>query len=293
MPPAANESAIIGKYWSAENHHTGMLYIGFTLTTANPADTDPAMNHALDLAKALAPQLIAILRQRIASLDLPPGSALSEKDIAGQFNVSRQPVREAFIKLSEAGLVEIRPSRGTWVMKISVRDMCNARFVREAIESDLAHQAASLFTSEQVATLQGFIDRQHAMAETGDFKRFNALDEAFHGKIACMLGNDYAARIVESARFQTDRVRLLSLPNTTPLSVLIAQHQDILDCIARQDGDGAASAMRRHLREILFALPNIAAAHPDYFLDTDLPDQEKSMAGIYERTASTVQRCES
>ena len=65
----------------------------------------------------IAPQLVAALRQGIAALKLRPGEALSEKDIAARFGVSRQPVREAFIKLSEAGLVEIRPSRGTkpWV----------------------------------------------------------------------------------------------------------------------------------------------------------------------------------
>ncbi len=84
-------------------------------------------------------------------------------------------------------------------------------------------------------------------------------------------------RIVETARFQTDRVRLLSLPNATPMKVLIDQHQAFLDCIARGDGEGAAEAMRRHLREILLALPSIAKAHPEYFSDSELPDHAKSL----------------
>lgn len=235
------------------------------------------MQTALKPTEPLAPQLITLLRRRIAAIDLPPGSALSEKDIAAQFNVSRQPVREAFIKLSEAGLVEIRPSRGTWVMKISVREVCNARFVREAIESDLARHAARLATPQQLAALQTLIDRQRAAADVGDFAGFNVLDETFHGTIADILGNDFALRIVDSARLQTDRVRLLSLPNATPMMVLIGQHQAILDCIAKRDGEGAAQAMRRHLREILLALPSIAAAHPEYFSDTDLPDHAKSL----------------
>ena len=235
------------------------------------------MNLAIEPTKPLAPQLIAQLRRRIAAIDLPPGSALSEKDIAAQFQVSRQPVREAFIKLSEAGLVEIRPSRGTWVMKISVREVCNARFVREAIESDLARQAALLTTPDQIAILQDLVDRQRLAAEAGDFAGFNALDETFHGTIADTLGNDFALRIVESARFQTDRVRLLSLPNATPMNVLIGQHQAIVDRIAQRDGDGAAQMMRRHLREILLALPSIAVAHPEYFSDTELPEHALSL----------------
>ena len=88
---------------------------------------------ALRIKDPIAPQRVAVLRQCIAELRLKPGEALSEKDIAGRYGVSRQPVREAFIKLSEAGLVEIRPSRGTFVMKISVREVANARLVREAI----------------------------------------------------------------------------------------------------------------------------------------------------------------
>lgn len=235
------------------------------------------MQNALKPTEPLAPQLIALLKRRIAAIDLPPGSALSEKDIAAQFNVSRQPVREAFIKLSEAGLVEIRPSRGTWVVKISVREVCNARFVREAIESDLARNAARLATERHIIALQELVDRQRLVAEAGDFEGFNALDETFHRTIADTLGNDFALRIVETARFQTDRVRLLSLPNATPLKVLIGQHQAILDSIVRRDAEGAAEAMCRHLREILLALPSIAAAYPEYFSDTELPGHAQSL----------------
>ena len=230
------------------------------------------MDAAIRLREPIAPQLVAALRQNIAGMQLPPGTALSEKDIAARFGVSRQPVREAFIKLSEAGLVEIRPSRGTFVMKISVREVANARFVREAIESDIACNAARLATPVQIDRLRGLIAVQQAAATAGDFASFNEQDEIFHRAIADIVRNDYAWRIVEAARFQTDRVRLLSLPDASPMPVLISQHKEIIDRLAERDGPGAATAMRRHLREILLALSRIAAAHPDYFDDTDLPE---------------------
>lgn len=235
------------------------------------------MHPAFRQTEPIAPQLVSALRRSIAELELPPGSALSEKDIAARYNVSRQPVREAFIKLSEAGLVEVRPSRGTWVMKISVREVCNARFVREGIEADLARHAARLAGPAQITALAELVAGQRAAALANDHAGFNALDEAFHRTIAEIVGNDFARRIVESARFQTDRVRLLSLPSASPLQVLIGQHERILGRIAAGDGDGAALAMRRHLREILLALPSIAAAHPEYFADTDLPDHAASL----------------
>ncbi len=230
------------------------------------------MDAALRLRESIAPQLVAALRQGIAEMRLRPGDALSEKEIAARFGVSRQPVREAFIKLSEAGLVEVRPSRGTFVMKISVREVANARLVREAIESDLARIAARLATPGQLAHLRRMIDAQKEAAETSDYRRFNEFDEAFHRGIADIVKSDYAWKVVETARFQTDRVRLLSLPDASPLRLLIEQHEAIAARLEEGDGDGAADAMRRHLREILRALSRIAAEHPDFFSDVDLPE---------------------
>lgn len=235
------------------------------------------MDTAIRQRDPIAPQVVSALRQSIAEMQLPPGTALSEKDIAARFGVSRQPVREAFIKLSEAGLVEIRPSRGTFVMKISVAEVANARFVREAIESDIARHAARLATAEQIAGLRDIVAAQQAAAAEGDFARFNEHDENFHRTLAAIPGNDYAWRLVEAARFQTDRVRLLSLPEASPLPVLITQHLEILDRLSVRDAEGAAHAMRRHLREILLALSHIAAAHPEYFSDTELPEHTRGL----------------
>ena len=229
------------------------------------------MDVSIRLREPIAPQLVAALRQGIAELQLRPGEALSEKDIAARFGVSRQPVREAFIKLSEAGLVEIRPSRGTFVMKISVREVANARFVREAIECDIARDAARLATPASIAGLRALLAAQREAAADDDYWRFNEHDEAFHRAIADIVECDYAWRVVEGARIQTDRVRYLSLPDASPMQLLIDQHEAILERLAAGDADGAEAAMRRHLREILIALPQIASANPDLFADTDLP----------------------
>ena len=192
------------------------------------------MDASIRLRDPIAPQLVATLRQAIAELKLRPGEALSEKDIASRFGVSRQPVREA-------------------------------------IECNLTHNAARLATPAQIAALRGLIDAQKAAEAASDYWRFNDNDEAFHRAIADIVQSDYAWRIVEGARIQTDRVRYLSLPEASPMQLLIDQHEAILERLAAGDADGAEAAMRRHLREILIALPQIASANPDLFADTDLP----------------------
>ncbi len=226
---------------------------------------------ALRIAEPIVPQIIQRLRQAIIEMQLKPGEALSEKEVALRYGVSRQPVREAFIKLAEAGLLQVLPSRGTYVVKISVREVLNARFVREAIECAIVRSAAGLITDAGLAVLDRNLIEQKAAAQAGDSHGFYALDEAFHRAIADCVECDYAMRVVESARAQTDRVRYLSLPEASPLSMLISQHEAIVAALRAHDSDLAEVAMRRHLREILSALPRLAARFPDMFDAAQMP----------------------
>ncbi len=220
----------------------------------------------------IAPQLFENLRSAIVEMRLKPGEALSEKDISLRYGVSRQPVREAFIKLSEAGLLEIRPSRGTFVRKISVTEVADARFVREAIECSLVKHAAMSASKDQIQQLLSLIDEQQTAAQNNDFASFNRSDDAFHRAIAGIVNCNYAQRTVEGARNQIDRVRFLSLEEITPLSLLIQQHREIAASIEAGDQLRAELAMRTHLREILVALPLVAKANPDAFEDQVMPE---------------------
>ncbi|MEZ5670218.1 MAG: GntR family transcriptional regulator [Alphaproteobacteria bacterium] len=197
-----------------------------------------------------ARRLFRALRNAIVSMELKPGQALSEKDIADRFGVSRQPVREAFIKLSEAGLVQVRPQRGTFVVKISAKQVRDARFVREAVEIAVARRACTAMTAAGIARLRQILDAQRRAATDADPARFLALDEAFHRALALGVECDYAWRVVEEVKAQMDRVRYLSLPQATPVARLIDQHAGIVDAVAVRDAAAAEAAVRVHLAEI-------------------------------------------
>src|ERR671918_331699 len=106
------------------------------------------MNERSTLAKLdasrepMTRQVARTLRQAIVSMRIAPGEMLSEQDLAQRFGVSRSPVREALIKLSEAGLVRVLPQRGTQVVKISRKGVEDARFIREAVETAIVRDAA-------------------------------------------------------------------------------------------------------------------------------------------------------
>lgn len=206
------------------------------------------------------------LKQAIVRAQFKPGHLLSEAEIARQLGVSRQPVREAFIKLAEVGLVEIRPQRGTLVLLISRREVENARFIREAIEVAVVRKAAETATAEDVEGLRNLLALQEAAGDHPDQAHFLALDDAFHQYISRIVDCENAWRVAEDLKVQMDRVRFLSLSNATPVDTIVSQHKAIVDAIATGSGEAAEAAMRLHLSEVLHSLPKIAEAHAEFFV---------------------------
>jgi DNA-binding GntR family transcriptional regulator len=217
----------------------------------------------------IAMQAYRALREAIVTMRLLPGNPLSEAEVARQMGISRQPVREAFIKLSEIGLVDIVPQRGTYVVKISARDVDNARFMREAIEVAIVRRACEMAGPRDVARIEQMIAAQVEAAEASDQERFLKFDDAFHQAVASSGDCLFGWGIIEDLKAQMDRVRFLSLPEATPMEKLIAQHRGIATAIAECDPDAAGEAMREHLSEILKSLPALAEAHTELFSDAE------------------------
>ncbi|MBL1421922.1 MAG: GntR family transcriptional regulator [Alphaproteobacteria bacterium] len=212
-------------------------------------------------------RVFEILKQAIVQVQLRPGNLLSEAEVAKQLGLSRQPVREAFIKLADVGLVEIRPQRGTFVVFISEEEVRNARFIREAIEVAIVKKAAMEATDEDIANLNDLLLKQLEDEKTGDMSAFLAHDEEFHLAIASTGGCQKAWSIIENLKAQMDRVRYLSMGNQTPIKTLIAQHELIVKAIAERAPERAEAAMRLHLSEILNSLPGIREANAELFVD--------------------------
>src|SRR3954467_9737328 len=240
-------------------------------TMQRASSADPLVPLQLDASRAssIADQIFRTLRSSIITLRLTPAAALSEQDIADRLKVSRQPVREAFIKLSEIGLVRVLPQRGTFVMKISAKEVMDARFVREAVECAIARRASEGIGKPAIEDLSAIIAEQRKAGRAKDEEAFFTLDDAFHHALANAAECAYAWKVVEEAKAQMDRVRFLSIADAMPTEVPIVQHQAILDAIVAGDGAAAERAMQVHLREILKSLPRLSRAFPDMFEDAE------------------------
>lgn len=223
--------------------------------------------HNLDLSSAISPQIYSHLRDAIIRNRFAPGDRISESEIARACNVSRQPVREAFIKLAGEGLLAILPQRGTIITKISYSAVLDARFLREAIEADIVRILAVNPDPSVVRELRDQLQAQSAVVRTAPLD-FISLDERFHRTMADAAGKGGAWRLIEGLKSQMDRVRFLSL-GAFPVRKLVEQHSAVVDRIEIGDMDGANAAIRGHLHEVLSDLPQILEANPDFF---DVPD---------------------
>jgi DNA-binding GntR family transcriptional regulator len=210
-------------------------------------------------------QIYRALRQSIVNCTLLPGEAISDKEISELFGVSRQPVRDAFIKLAGAGLIQVLPQRGTFVMKISPKWVLNGRFIREAVEVAVVGRAAEMISDEQIVALKANLEQQKLAADRNATARFLSLDEEFHTTIARSIDCIEAWEMIEDIKAHMDRVRYLSLGEITPLNMLITQHVAILDGLSARSPRAAEDAMRAHLRELNLSFGPIRKRNPDWF----------------------------
>lgn len=221
-----------------------------------------SVNHTNE--ETMAFRVVRALRDDIVTMTLKPGDVISESDIAGRYGVSRQPVREAFIRLAQQGLLLIRPKRATVVKKISPEGVRQSRFIRESIEVEIIRRVAAQAGAEGAALLEKLIAEQEAAVLADDTRRFHPLDELFHRTLARLAGVEYAWQLIDDHKMQLDRVRYLTLGLSSKQRAL-SEHKTIVAAVARGDIDAAEAAMRDHLARAEVLLSQTIEDFPDYF----------------------------
>jgi GntR family transcriptional regulator, rspAB operon transcriptional repressor len=226
---------------------------------------DGIFETALDSGEPLAAQIKKILLLRIVTNTLRPGERLSENELSASLGVSRQPVRDALIRLAEAGLVRALPQRGTEVTRIAIQRVYSGRFLREAVEVAVIREAAVRAEPSMIEAMDRMIEAQEVAVTKKDNLSFLAQDDNLHRAFAASIGHADVWRALQNTKLHMDRVRYLSLPDTTPEELLIEQHLEIVQALKAHHPHRAEVAVRRHLAEVLRSLPLLVQSFPDYF----------------------------
>ena len=203
------------------------------------------------------------LYDAVVSLALLPGTKISEAEIARDLGVSRQPVRDAFFRLSKLGFVSIRPQRATLVTRISETAVLRASFIRTALELACLNAALPRLTADDLDNLETDIAAQEAASAAGDKAGFHALDDRFHRRICTIAGHSHAWDLIREHKAHMDRVRFLSLAFGS--SDALEDHRHLLRALRAGDGTTAEQVMRRHLGRIHGVTARLRADHAAYF----------------------------
>jgi DNA-binding GntR family transcriptional regulator len=231
----------------------------------------PAALRVIDTANrpSVADAVYAELHRQILALDLPPGTRLSEVDVARAMGVSRQPVRDAFWRLSKLGFLTIRPQRATTVSAISQVAVMQARFIRSAIEAETVRVFTERATEADLAVLDEILAAQAAAVAARDRPLFHELDDRFHREICERGGNGFAWDIILENKAHMDRVRMLSLAFASQAA--FDDHIRVMAAIRSRDPERAMTEMRAHLGRIRSQIERIRAENAAYFEQEETP----------------------
>lgn len=214
---------------------------------------------------SLAQKVYASLREAILSLHLAPGEILRKPEICEALGVSRSPVSEAVARLAGEHLVRVVPQAGTYVARLSLSEVREGAFLREALEMAAVEQVAATVTEDQLGLLQRNMDAQVELVGGQDFAGFYQADAAMHEMILSFTGFRRLAVLADTAWVHVNRARQLILPQPGRVEATLAEHQAIFEAIAARDPAAARAATRVHLGKLIGILEPLAQNRPDLF----------------------------
>ena len=213
---------------------------------------------------SIAPQIYGFLHEAIVLLRFHPGQIIKEKDISERLGFSRTPVREAILRLEDEGLVEIFPQRGTYISKISIEAVYESQFIRETIESATVKNAIKYGTDDLFDEIKRINKEYRDSLRSDDYVKLYQIDEDFHRTIATFCHKKRLWRMINLAKTDMDRVRLLSLKVPQRPFQVIEEHEKIYDSIIKKDENSAEKALKVHLQYIFTEIDNVKKNYPDF-----------------------------
>lgn len=205
------------------------------------------------------------LHNEIVSLEILPGTKLSETEVARRFGVSRQPVRNAFTKLGNEELLVIRPQKTTEVRGFSMQRIALARLVRLSVELEIVHHAVQIWDADCEQKLAKNLALQEQAIDDGDLQAFHALDYTFHEYLFVLSGNPTAFEVMLDCKQKVDRLCMLSLETDSEVRSVLNDHRVIAEGMASGNLEKAQGAIRKHLSRLDKTIDFIHETHPNYF----------------------------
>ncbi|HEV7267980.1 MAG TPA: GntR family transcriptional regulator [Falsiroseomonas sp.] len=197
---------------------------------------------------SLAELVTARLRQEIVAGAFQFGEALSEAKVARRYDVSRTPVREAFARLEQEGLVRTEPQVGTFVFTMDREQFALLSEVRSLLEAAAFRAAAARRREPLIEDWRRETGTMAAAMREADPAAYSRADGAFHDALFRHAGNPYLEEARRSfwAKMAAVRNRLSTTPEHMAKS--FAEHEELLRLLEAGQAPAAARLLERHIR---------------------------------------------
>ena len=219
------------------------------------------------------------LKSSIMAFSLPPGTPLSEKDIAAMLGVSRTPVREAFIQLSQENLLDIMPQKGTYVSLIDLDSVAESKFLRETMEEAVMKEACREFPAPMLFELQSNVTLQELCLSEKNYIRFFELDGVLHRAIfiGCRKGRIW--NMMQLMHGHYNRVRRLNIAGCYDVQTVLKQHQEMVQAIREKNPSRGVKVINRHLNKVNVDIEDLLHDYGHYFRLPDAGQHENGNSG--------------
>ena len=201
--------------------------------------------------KALYEEVAELLRQRIFSNELAPGSWIDELRLAEAYGISRTPLREALKVLATEGLVTMKVRRGAYVTEVSDKDQSDVYHLLSLLESDATGVVAQQASDTELAELVQIHQELHAAKDNTE--RFFDVNERFHKRLLEMANNRWRTQLVLDLRKVMKLNRHNSLFKSGRIEESLQEHQDIMDALLAHDAALSQQRMQTHFKNGLQA----------------------------------------
>jgi DNA-binding GntR family transcriptional regulator len=198
-------------------------------------------------ARSLSDQAYYRIRELIVTLELAPGSPVSERELMERLALGRTPIREALQALARERLVEVYPRRGMFVSGVDVRDLAGLSEVRLTLEPRGARLAAERATDADRARITVLLKELDHVRDKPDERALIDLDQRIHRHIYECTHNPFLAATLNEYYVLTLRIWFLALDRVTRLEDAVREHRELLRAIRARNAERAEEAMRRHV----------------------------------------------
>lgn len=213
------------------------------------AGEDPHLPTRQD-GESFADYAYRVLCDELIVLDIKPGEPLNDEVISRRLGVGRTPIREAMKRLESDHLVVAYPRRGTFAAGVDITDLAEISEIRQLLEPAAASRAARMASPQLRQELKEFArEVEQRLPEMHAQKDLMRLDMRVHRTIYRATGSRHLEDVLTRYDNLATRIWSLVLEKLPPVSEHIAQHIELLECIAEGDAESAVQLTTQHVTD--------------------------------------------